>query len=318
MGASGSNPQRQDKDREIEQNHEPDSQRPSNSGNNVIVKDEFTHKAERDRINAANEIVYSLNVTLSCTEDGSKRERELGLTWVPATIADLQDEIQKNFNIPIFDQKLMFGPAVLSSKESMQSYSLRNGDSITVEYTSEVDVKEIVGVVSCVQKTLAFVESVQQQLFLFPIPSALQAQLQQNCDVIYAECDKFNDLYISSSPVKRIMNAQLFIHSGGLTCLQALHSLLLQLPFRLMTIHMQLLEIGMNRLLWTLSSCPEVETAVLKEMKWDNIVQSLCRVAVVPDAVIILPRNPYTDLHENLQMSVIVELLTNTAGCLSW
>ena len=35
-------------------------------------------------------IIYSLNVTLSCTEDGSTRERELGLTWVPGTIADLQ------------------------------------------------------------------------------------------------------------------------------------------------------------------------------------------------------------------------------------
>ena len=55
-------------------------------------------------------ITYSLNVTLSCTEDGSMGERELDLTWVPETIADLQDEVQNQFNIPVFDQKLTFGP----------------------------------------------------------------------------------------------------------------------------------------------------------------------------------------------------------------
>ena len=274
------------------------------------------YKAARSRASAGNKVIYSLNVTLRCTEDGSKRERALDLTWVPETIADLQDEIQDQFNIPVFDQKLKFGPAVLSSKESIQSYSLRNGDSITVEYTSEADIKEIMGVVSCIQKTLAFVESVQQQLFLFPIPIALQAQLQQYIDT--AELDKLPIMSMSSSPLQRFMNVKVFIHSGGLTCLQSLHSLLLQLPFRLMTIHLQLLETCMNKLLWTLSSCPEAEASVLNKLKWDNIVQSLLRVTAISDTVIVPPENHYTEAYGNIQTQVVVELLTVAMGCLSW
>ena len=84
-----------------------------------------------------------------------------------------------------------------------------------------------------------------------------------------------------------------------------------------MTIHLQILEIGMTRLLWTLASCPEVEASVLKELHWDNIVQSLFRVALIPNAAIIPPRNPYTEHNGDFQMAAIVELMTNAAGCLS-
>ena len=261
-------------------------------------------------------VIFSLNVRLLSTEDGTKRERELGLTRIPVTIADLQDQIQEQFNIPVFDQKLTFGPTVLSAKESLQSYSLRNGDNITVEYSSEADVEEILGIVNHVQKTLAFFESVKPQLFLFPISPELDAQLRQNIDV--TELDKLATLHISSSPARKIINSQLFINSGGLGHIQRLHSLLLQLPFKETTFSIQVLEIGLNRLLWTLTSSTETEAAVLKELKWENIIQSLFRVTVVPNAAVMPPRNRYTEQHRDVQIEVITELLTATLGCLSW
>ena len=261
-------------------------------------------------------VIFSLTVTLSCTQDGTMRERELGLTRIPVTIADLQDQIQEQFNIPVFDQKLTFGPSVLSAKESLQSYSLRNGDNITVEYSSQADVEEILGIVSYLQKTIAFFKSVKSQLFLFPISSELDAQLRQNIDV--TELDKLATLNISSSPARRIINSQLFINSGGLGQHQRLHTLLLQLPFRRTTFSIQVLEIGLNSLLWTLTSINETEAAVLKELKWENIIQSLFRVTVIPNAAITPPRNPYTEQNRDVEINVIKELLTTTLGCLSW
>ena len=233
-------------------------------------------------------IIYSLNVTLSCTEDGSIGERELGLTWVPETIAELQDEVQNQFNIPIFDQKLTFGPTTLSSKESIQSYSLRSGDSITVEYTTEADVAVMLETVTFLQKTLTFLESIEPQLLLFPISPELQASLQPEIDV--KQLDAFRNAYHSAnSPKRQIADALLCIKAGGLNLLQRLHSAILRIPLKLMPLHVQLLEYGMCQMMWTLSSHTETEAAVLKELKLDNIVQSLFRVTLLPNATISPP-----------------------------
>eukprot|EP00731_Ephydatia_muelleri_P001954 Em0001g1954a len=261
-------------------------------------------------------IIYSLNVTLSCTEDGSKRERELGLTWVPETIAELQDEVQDQFNIPVFDQKLTFGPTTLGSKESIQSYSLRSGDSITVEYTTEADVAVMLETVTFLQKTLTFLESVEPQLHLFPISPELQTLLQTEIDV--TQLDAFRNAYHSAkSPKRQIADALLYIKAGGLNLLQRLHSAILRIPLKLMPLHVQLLEFGMCQMMWTLSSHTETEAAVLKELKLDNIVQSLFRVTLLPNATISPPRNPYTESLGDIQLEVTNNLIITSTGCLS-
>ena len=262
-------------------------------------------------------IIYSLNVTLSCTEDGSIGERELGLTWVPETIADLQGEVQNQFNIPVFDQKLTFGPTTLSSKESIQSYSLRNGDSITVEYTTEADIAVMLETVTFLQKTLTFFESVEPQLHLFPISPELQASLQTEMDV--TQVDVFRKAcYSGKSPKKRRTDSVFFVKAGGLNLLQRLHSAILRLPFKVMPLQVQLLEIGMCDMMWTLSSLTETEAFMLEELKLDNMVQSLCRVTLIPNATISPPRNPYTEWMGDIQLKVVNKLIATSAGSLAW
>eukprot|EP00731_Ephydatia_muelleri_P001514 Em0001g1514a len=128
-------------------------------------------------------IIYSLNVTLRCTEDGSKREQELGLTWVPETVADLQDEIQDQFNIPVFDQKLKFGPnrteqqridTVVQSEEWRQ----HNG-GVHVRGRRRSDAGD--GRLPCKRRLLS-IESIEPQLILFPISTELQTSLRTEID----------------------------------------------------------------------------------------------------------------------------------------
>ena len=276
-------------------------------GSNMSASNKSTEK----------KIIYCLNVTLSCTEDGSIGERELGLTWVPETIAELQDEVQDQFNIPVFDQKLMFGPTTLSSKESIQSYSLRNGDSITVEYTTEADVAVMLETVTFLQKTLTFLESVEPQLHLFPISPELQASLQTEMDV--TQVDVFRKAcHSGKSPKRRIADSVFFVKAGGLNLLQRLHSAILRLPFKVMPLQVQLLEIGMCQMMWTLSAKTETEAVMLEELKLDNVVQSLCRVTLVPNATISPPRNPYTEWMGDFQLKVVNDLVATSAGCLAW
>ena len=91
--------------------------------------------------------------------------------------------------------------------------------------------------------------------------------------------DKFTTMYSRmATRHKFVMNSLLFIKSGGLGHLQRLHTLLLQLPLKGMAFSIQDLEIGLQNVLWTLTSSTETEAAVLKELKWENIIQSLFRV----------------------------------------
>ena len=291
---------------------EPVNAKIPNGEKTAIASDNSKNQIKRK----GKKVVYSLNVRLSCTEDGSKKERELGLKWIPETVAEVQDEIQEQFNIPVFDQKLMFGPTELSSKELLQSYTIRNGDSITLEYTTEADVAAILDIVSYLKKALAFIESVDSELILFPISPQLQDRLRQGIDL--TPIDRFGEVYRSSGPTKQVANSRLFINVGGMTVLQRLHSTLLKQPYKVMPLHVFLLESGMNQILWTLASNTETEAYVLKELTLDNIVRSLCRVTVVPDAAILPPINPYMQQLGDIEMQVINNMLTMTTGCLSW
>ena len=280
-----------------------------------------TSANSKPRMGTGKKNIYTLNVTLSCTEDGSKKERELGLTSVPETIADLQDEIQDQFNIPVFDQKLTFGATVLSSKESIQSYSLRNGDGITVEYTSEADIKMISDIISYVQSIYAFLEPLSPHLALTPISNSLDTLLQSEIDA--TKLDAFPSLYQASNPKRRTANCLLFVEKGGLRAVQKLHSLLLDQPWKKTTLQTQLLEHTLVRILWTLVSSgadTRLETAaVSKELTLDNIVRSFLRVAVVPNAAVTPPPNPSMERYQvQHQVRIVTELITNALGVLTW
>ena len=86
------------------------------------------------------------------------------------TVADLREEIEKQFNIPAFDQRLMFGPSELSRDESLRAYSIRNGDHLIVEYANEADVKEITEIIFQLQKSYTLLASVAHQILLYPVP----------------------------------------------------------------------------------------------------------------------------------------------------
>ncbi|KAL5516723.1 hypothetical protein EMCRGX_G002129 [Ephydatia muelleri] len=56
---------------------------------------------------------------------------------------------------------------------------------------------------------------------------------------------------------------------------------------------------------------------MLEELKLHSIVQSLCRVTLVPNAAISPPRNPYTEWLGDIQLEVINDLIATSAGCLA-
>ena len=210
---------------------------------------------------------------------------------------------------------------MLSSKESIQSYSLRNGDSITVEYTSEADVKEISDTIGYLQDTYAFLESLSPHLALTPISDSLDTLLRTEIDT--TKLDAFPSLYHTSNPKRRTVNCLLFFEKGGLRALQQLHSLLLVQPWKKTTLQTQLLEHILNRILWALVSSgadtSSEAAAVSKELTLDNIVSSFLRVAVVPNTAVTPPPNRNMERYQvQHQVMIVTELVLNALGTLTW
>ena len=60
---------------------------------------------------------------------------------VPESVAALKLAIQEELHVPVYDQKLSLGCAVMVDVESLEFYRLKDGDQITLEYTTTVDVE---------------------------------------------------------------------------------------------------------------------------------------------------------------------------------
>ena len=66
--------------------------------------------------------------------------------------------------MPVYDQKLSFGCTVMADVESLDFYRLKDGDQITLKYTTTVDVQCAFHLMSLHRNALEFVKNEQCQL----------------------------------------------------------------------------------------------------------------------------------------------------------
>ena len=60
--------------------------------------------------------------------------------------------------MPVYDQKLSFDSTVMADAESLDFYRLKDGDQITLEYTTTVDVECAFHLMSLLRNALEFVK----------------------------------------------------------------------------------------------------------------------------------------------------------------
>ena len=66
--------------------------------------------------------------------------------------------------MPVYDQRLSFGCASMADGESLDFYRLKDGDQITLEYTTTVDVECAFRLMSLLRNALEFVKNEQSHL----------------------------------------------------------------------------------------------------------------------------------------------------------
>ena len=130
--------------------------RPGRSGEDEDVK--------QTRLSEQNKTI-SFNVQFLCTSHNmtTATSRTL-IARKSESVAALKLAIQEEFEVPVYDQKLSFGCNVMADGESLDFYRLRDGDQITLEYTTTVDVECALRLMSLLRNALEFVKNEQSQL----------------------------------------------------------------------------------------------------------------------------------------------------------
>ncbi|KAL5505369.1 hypothetical protein EMCRGX_G006787 [Ephydatia muelleri] len=109
----------------------------------------------------------SFNILLLCTAQNStktKSSRTFTARKVPESVAALKLAIQEELHVPVYDQKLSLGCAVMADVESLDFYRLKDGNQITLEYTTTVDVECAFHLMSLLRNAFEFVKNAQSEL----------------------------------------------------------------------------------------------------------------------------------------------------------
>ena len=166
----------------------------------------------------------SFNVLLLCAPHNTTTNRTFTTTKFPESVATLKLAIQEEFQVPVYDQKLSFGSTVMADGESLDFYRLKDGDQITLEYTTTVDVECAFHLMSLLRNALEFVKNEQCQLASGKISPEFSKMISDTLHVKdIDQCIK----QLMFSVEKLLANSDFILKNGGLDVIMHIASLVI-------------------------------------------------------------------------------------------
>eukprot|EP00731_Ephydatia_muelleri_P005304 Em0002g1480a len=256
----------------------------------------------------------SFNVLLLRTPHNTTTSRTFTTTKFPESVAALKLAIQEEFQVPVYDQKLSFDFAVLADGESLGFYRLKDGDQITLEYTTTVDLECAFHLMSLLRNALEFVNNEQSQLASGNISPEFSKTITDTLHVKdINQCIK--QLF---PPQKCFANSMFILNNRGLDVTTSLHSLLLNQTWEQIC-HLELQHLEYN-VLMVLNSLFMVIPQHLKYKvinNLDNILGSFLRVPISSKPIIV-PHN--RNLHSSTkpqQLEALNDVFIGDLLCLN-
>lgn len=261
----------------------------------------------------------SFIIVLNCSGKRSAQGRTLVVReGMPLRVQDMKNCIEQEYSIPACCQSLVFDSVGMEGRMELAFYRVRDGDTIHVNYVSEGDVNDILGVVNHMTKSYDFIESIQQDLHCHKVSDDLDTLINQG---VYWE--KVNDLpevyFTPCSSDRAEANRNLFIQCGGLDMLQKLHTLLVQQPWSNMPLKMQYMEHSILRTYWNITAAFTVRLYVLQYPNaLDSILKSFLRVKLNEKERLNVPRNIYAmrTASQSEQNRITCEVVYKAMGAL--
>ena len=234
---------------------------------------------------------------------------------VPESVAALKLAIQEELHVPVYDQKLSLGCAVMVDVESLEFYRLKDGDQITLEYTTTVDVECAFHLMSLLRNALEFVKNAQSQLASGIISPQFSKQIS---DTLHVEGIKQCYDQLCTADEKSLANFTFILNNGGLDLITSLHSLLLKQAWdQICHLDLQHLERQVLLLVKALYSSVLPYHLRSKLINYlNNIFGSFLRVPISSEKIAI-PHNPNLPASTRpQQLQILVDVLFAAVLCL--
>ena len=186
------------------------------------------------------------------------------------TVSEVKRHVEKKYQIPECGQTLYFEFMALGDKDTLGKHKLRDGDSITVKYSTVADVEDINELVAILEQLIVQVEAYKNA------GRALQLlHIQRAHGIVCKSFQRF-------SP-RCTANQLTFVHKGGVATLYKLYSITLKMNFNNHIIelwHLETVVIKVVGSVLTRDCCelPLLKKHVLTNQTLDYILTSLTRV----------------------------------------
>lgn len=246
------------------------------------------------------------------------KDGTLNLATLPATVAELKEQIEKHFQIPTYDQKITFGSVVLEDVDTLAFHRLVNGDTFVVTYSCPVDIEHINTLLDQLQKTADFLKSESNELLKDrPRPDFLR-RISEAVKVIDLEHCIKQVFYTSTE--ETVANCTFFIHAGGMKLLNEIYTILLSQSWnKICHFDFLLCEKAILSIMVSLSAhIPMGQRCHVFEGSVENIARSFLRIPVRPNVSIVAPKNSHLSVaHRNEQLGVLLFVMSKALKVLS-
>lgn len=244
------------------------------------------------------------NLILYCTSSQRKSRNEyIVLKKPPRNIYDIKLHVQNELSIPTCCQVLSYESRQLNDHYLLDELRIREGDTLTIHYTSEAMVDEVTDVISSIRHMDDFLsgEVTQVRSFTDPHSSELDMKMFKNLNSLKVEELAITYFHPSSNP-KCQANRLFFVRNDGLQEMHRLHEELLKRPWVDCHVNMQLVEHAILRVLWNISAAFSLRMLLFQRPTMEAVIKSLVRVKIPADRNIMGPHGSFESTRITCEM----------------
>ena len=234
---------------------------------------------ERDELQL--QVTIKLEPTVN-TEDNDyplPKDKSLVFNKYPRTGLEVKKGIQDKFNIPLCLQTIYLNSFQLGDTQELSSIHLREGDTLTVSYTTHGDLNTVQEIIDAMKAICTQLESIKDSIL---VGTLTQEEYNEISD--YSFTDSIDKVFVMPTPEIINVHHLYFIHNSGVDTALNIMRLLAGIPWEKLPPKLQSLEHATLYYLWSLSATIGVRCYLFKYPDLVELVSgSILRVPVMPN-----------------------------------
>ena len=225
-------------------------------------------------------ITLTIKLQPSVVTETKPKEKTVTLSQYPKTGLDAKLFIQQEFQIPVCLQTLSLQSLEISDKQSFNQLHLRDGDILTVNFTTQGNLHEIQAILDSMKAIIKVLETSSEEIKDTLTPST-EKELT-NCLDAAMVIESLIHYFPETSEITKA-NQSYFVLNKGIELTLHLHQLLIEIPWEKHIIEMQILESSILAVTWKLSATMGVRHLLFQHpIIIKQLSKSVLRVPILP------------------------------------